>query len=143
MHHGQRRSSRVGLLERQLCHESLEDRLLLATDLLASFESQLPFSSRPQDLFTAGNNAFFQADFSFGGGNQLWRTDGTPEGTISLNHEGVIREYVEVDGKYVFLAADQTIRASDGTPQSTTILATESTLGDVSTQVVKTHARRV
>ena len=100
----------------RLQYESLESRLLLASDLLTAFDTRVPLSSRPAEFLATGDHVFFQASFSSGGGTQLWRTDGTAAGTIPLvtDQPGLIREYADVNEKYVFSSADGTVRASDG-----------------------------
>jgi ELWxxDGT repeat protein len=62
--------------------EVLEDRTVLSPTLVADI-NQLPLEASPHDLVAFKGELYFAANESTHG-NQLWKTDGTAEGTVLL-----------------------------------------------------------
>ena len=63
----------------KFCVERLENRELLAANLVADINQLTSQSSHPRDFVNVGEQAFFVADSEFG--TELWKSDGTADGT--------------------------------------------------------------
>jgi ELWxxDGT repeat protein len=108
-------------------------------------------SSDPSDMTVAGNEAFFMAcdrvanpNCGSGGGspNQLWKTDGTAEGTVKIAHIDAVEgpRYIGTDsaGKPIVLIVGYgKIWKSDGTPVGTRVFDAGTVTGDYITPVVE------
>lgn len=89
-----------------------------------SFDPPTPYSQAPEHLTAVGNELFLtsrQGGFNIG----LWKTDGTPEGTVLLKndlidnpHSGFITN-LEAAGKTLFFNTGFALWKSDGTPEGT------------------------
>jgi len=105
----------------RLSVEWLERRDLLAVNLLPQAEL-VANSSNPRNLVRAGDYVYFSAD---GGGinlDQVWRTDGTPEGTISLDAVSSLKVALPTeDGLYFSVSAwlYGPLYRTQGTPETT------------------------
>jgi ELWxxDGT repeat protein len=92
----------------------------------------IPNSSNPTDLVTVGNEVFFAANDGTDG-TQLWKTDGTTNGTVmvtSLNVAGggmAPTDLTNVNGTLFFVGNDgvngNQVWDSDGTPTGTTLMS--------------------
>jgi ELWxxDGT repeat protein len=123
--------------QRRVFLEPLERRNLLASDfeLLADINA-LPggISSDPQDYTLVGSNIFFSAATPTSG-RELWKTDGTAEGTLLVKdiYAGMSgstpRNLMEVDGVLFFVADDisgpNRLWKSDGTEAGTVVVHSE------------------
>ncbi|MEN1728840.1 MAG: hypothetical protein AAGJ52_10425, partial [Pseudomonadota bacterium] len=88
------------------------------------------FSSTPQDLVRSGDFVYFRAR-TIATGYELWRTDGTEQGTIALQEftpgdtGSTFRELIDVDGTLFFtagfgeFASSTSLWRSDGTEETT------------------------
>jgi ELWxxDGT repeat protein len=99
--------------------ERLEDRRLLS----ASFVRQLGppsapiYTSAPTRIQNVGNlNLFFADDGNYGW--QLWRTDGTPDGTIPTEFAHIFSDAVSYKG-HAYFFADGGLWRTDGTSDGT------------------------
>ncbi|MEZ6097863.1 MAG: FG-GAP-like repeat-containing protein [Pirellulaceae bacterium] len=111
------------MTRRKLVTECLEDRRMLApVDLLMDINPG-PASSYPRDFVKIGDYLFFTAE-QLNTGRELWRTDGTPDGTILLadavpgSSSGDPREFSVVDGRLTYtvnLPTGTSRYVSDGT----------------------------
>src|SRR5439155_21174094 len=92
-----------------------------------------PFDSDPTNLTVAGRLVYFTARLTQLA-NELWRTDGTPEGTVKLKDllpapgqvGGFARAPANVNGTLMYLTSSgtrQQLWKSDGTPEGTTSVA--------------------
>ena len=98
-----------------------------STDGTSGGTQSLVLDDLPWEIGVGGGNAFFAAGSSDNGG-KLWRTDGTPAGTVPLiplfpgSDSSPTREYVEVGSKVFFPFTDSAgteLWASDGTAPGT------------------------
>src|SRR5258708_39002902 len=62
--------------------EMLEDRTVLSPTMVADINQQ-PVDSNPHNLVSVNGELYFAANDG-SHGNQLWKTDGTAEGTVML-----------------------------------------------------------
>ena len=107
--------------------EQLEDRNLLATDLLGAL-NPTQGSSNPRDFAVAGNTIYFTAD-TVEGQPEIWATDGTPQGTRPLGIMGDLGATLGHQESFYFVAGS-TLYATVDTGQ---IHATTDALQVVST----------
>lgn len=80
-----------------------------------------PDSSYPQVLTVSGGNLYFRPEHDT---SELWRTDGTPDGTILLHDFGDSGSgaYTDVNGRLYFESSNDghsQLWTSDGTPEGT------------------------
>ena len=112
--------------------ESLDRRLLLAaTPVLVKEMSIGTWGSDPRDYEDVGGTVFFVASDNSFAHDELWKTDGTPAGTVrvkdfgALTWEGVqLSDLTAVGGRLFFSAPDvgggnQELWTSDGTEAGT------------------------
>lgn len=86
------------------------------------------FSSYPDVLRVVGNKLYFGATPENGSSNEdVWVSDGTPEGTQKLIPNKNILDVVNLNGKAI-IGAGRDLYISDGSVQNTTILGTFSFL---------------
>ena len=127
----ERRGARAaGLRPRRLCQEPLESRTLLSvTPHLIDLNPS--GASSPTDFVHVGSTTFFAAeDATYG--RELWKTDGTAQGTSLVKD---IRpgsassdpgELVDLNGALFFVADDgvngKELWKSDGTPEGTSLV---------------------
>jgi ELWxxDGT repeat protein len=102
------------------------------TTYLAADLNLRPKGSNPRDFLTAENLTFFHTNDNISMEN-LWRTDGTPAGTIALNQDSAVTfvedipytsRYIVPAGERVFFTAKtaatgRELWTSDGTPAGT------------------------
>ena len=102
------------------------------TTYMAADLNLRPKGSNPRDFVTAENLTFFHTNDNISLEN-LWRTDGTPAGTIALNQDSAVTfvedvpytsRYIIPAGKRVFFTAktaatERELWTSDGTPAGT------------------------
>src|SRR5262245_53644368 len=113
--------------------EELEDRVLLSATLVKDINPAL-VGSVPTSLTEVGGLVFFAASTPETG-NELWRSDGTPEGTVVLDLiPGPAGSFpmglTNVGGTLFFTARDLTdgvthgreLWKSDGTPEGTVLV---------------------
>src|SRR5258708_33048610 len=62
--------------------EVLEDRTVLSPTLVADI-NQLPVDANPHNLVSLGGELYFVANDGVHG-NQLWKSDGTPDGAVMV-----------------------------------------------------------
>ena len=96
--------------------EHLERRDLMAADLLPEFAGT-PRSSSPRDFAIAGDYVYFTAKTTSIGGD-LWRTDGTPNGTIPVLAASSRSASVAV-GDDLYFVSNGALYRTAGTTQST------------------------
>src|SRR5688572_28616434 len=98
--------------------EGLEDRRLLAASLVSDINPGTA-SSDPGQLTRVGDIVYFTTGLN---GTSLWKTDGTPAGTVHLR-DGRTTILGSFGGKLLFshedAASGTEIWTSDGTPQRT------------------------
>lgn len=121
--------------------ESLEPRWCLATDFapLDIEDGSVVDSSYPQNMVSTGELMFFTARDSNSNGANLWRTDGTPAGTIIVKEMTARWTWAElggltnVNGTLFFVASDDATGAelwkSDGTVRGTMLVKDISPAG--------------
>jgi ELWxxDGT repeat protein len=85
-------------------------------------------SSDPRDLVAAGDWVYFDAwdgsgPFTLGNAGQhsMWRSDGTPEGTLRIRDEPASNSIS--DGHTLYFTSSNELWTSDGTPEGTTAAA--------------------
>ena len=94
----------------RLLGESLEHRLLLATDVLALVApSDATLSSRPENLVHSGSLTYFDARTDLDSGNgttrRIFRTNGTEAGTFPILSEPArLESSAALDRHFVFEA---------------------------------------
>lgn len=99
------------------------------TSMIANVALDAAPSSDPRTLTAAGDYLYFNAwnglgtYTSSGGEKHLWRTDGTPEGTLELT-DGWTGGYTPVGRSLFFYRADNSLWMTNGTPEGT-VPATE------------------
>ncbi|MCC6509436.1 MAG: hypothetical protein IT423_10030, partial [Pirellulaceae bacterium] len=119
------------LKRRHLTSELLEPRHLLAAQLVEDINPQRYGEVFPGPMVEVGGVAYFSAH-SDGFGEELWRTDGTPAGTVLLKdiHPGTgssdVQNLVNVNGLLYFTANDgergNELWKSDGTATGTVLV---------------------
>lgn len=95
--------------------EILERRDLLTVDLLPPI-GEVALSSNPTDFILAGDFVYFSAR-STGISDDLWRTDGTPGGTIRVQADTGRLSSLAVGSELYFM--NSRLHRTSGTPQST------------------------
>ena len=87
--------------------------------------TSMVYDIEPLEIATSGNKLFFVADNETKG-SELWLTDGTPEGTISIKHisqgtfgSGRISELTNAAGTLFFVHQNDELWRSDGTTNGT------------------------
>lgn len=83
-----------------------EDGTAAGTHLLANVAHDAPPSSNPRQLTGAESVVYFRAEDGIHGQRQLWRSDGTPSGTILLTHGGSRLEHLTARGNELWFKAD-------------------------------------
>jgi ELWxxDGT repeat protein len=111
------------------CLEEMENRLLLSVSAsLLKDLNTLPASSDPSGFFSIGTITYFAANDGVHG-NELWRTDGTAAGTYMVkdtnpNRDGNPTDFVNLNGKLLFVDSGIQLWISDGTAAGTHLLRT-------------------
>ena len=95
--------------------------------LVVDFNPDVTFSSSPEALFRVGNAVYFTADDGVHG-RELWRSDGTAQGTAMVldiepgRSTASVREMTDMGGQLYFSANSQTgqeLWTTDGTDAGT------------------------
>ena len=105
-----------------LCGEPLEQRMLLTADLVADINLISAHSSNPRDFVAVNELVFFVADSELGA--EVWRTDGTAEGTsilrdIALGAASSNPFNLAATATHLFFETRNGVWASDGTTDGT------------------------
>ncbi|MCA9171661.1 MAG: hypothetical protein KDB23_28535, partial [Planctomycetales bacterium] len=118
-------------------NEAASEAELWLTDGTSAGTTQVyswPYTNRIKTILAANGTAFVQPDFY----QQLWTTNGTPEGTIALSHElsfSTLRSYntsIAALNDYVFFVDTQrTVWRTDGTEAGTTVFYQDNELFDL------------
>jgi ELWxxDGT repeat protein len=106
-------------MNKSLHFESLEQRCLLAANLIADLNTVAGGFYRPRDAVQGGDLAYVRAedvDYGYAG---LWVTDGTERG-LEVIHFGGARDLSNLNGQLLF--ADDELYTSDGTPEGTVVV---------------------
>ncbi len=128
--HRTRRHGRRTPANRSHAVEVLEDRCLLSATLLRDLNTDT-LGSSPTGLVRAGDTLFFRVADA-GHGSELWRSDGTGEGTLLVKDinpgqaSSTPTDLTDVNGTLFFLADDGThgleLWKSDGTGAGTSLV---------------------
>ncbi len=141
-------SRRRGHAKRRLVFEGLEPRQLLSVTPALLADLGGPGSSNPSAVVEVNGIGYFSADDGVHG-RELWRTDGSPEGTYMLADiapgptGGMSAHMANLNGTLIFSANDGAtgfeLWKSDGTTQGTVLVA-DATPGPSGTSPVKLTA---
>jgi ELWxxDGT repeat protein len=114
--------------------EQLEDRCVLSSSLSASLVADiLPGapSSTPANLTNVGGSLYFAAQDAIGGA-QLWKSDGTPSGTVMLAPvPGSPSEFTPMNGSVFFSTGAGYLWKTDGTASGTVQVGAETVPHDL------------
>ena len=109
----------------QMEFEELESRVVPSAVLVKDITSNT-FDSNPTQLTDVNGTLFFRAND--GNGNDLWKTDGTAEGTVKVRdfNNGALNIFIRLGDLLIFVANDGSSGAelwrSDGTAAGTTLV---------------------
>ena len=112
-----RRTTRLTPIRRDPWLEPLETRALLSTQLVGDFNAD-PGSSEPSAWVYHQGWTYFTADNGMPG-RGLWRTDGTPEGTMFVNKGSPT--FLGAAGRWLYFSTGISLWRTDGTPQNTSV----------------------
>ena len=98
------------------------------TSMIGNLARDAAPSSDPRDLVAAGDWVYFDAwdgsgplSSGNGGPRSMWRSDGTPEGTLRIGDEFISNPIS--DGHTLYFTSSNALWTSDGTPEGTTAAA--------------------